>query len=92
LFGAGLGRDAVGAVAFDANAAENAAKNGKAYAGNEIQDGIGEMAGEIGVEEDGHAGVDKHGEDIAEGASRHVVPPGEGRREAVGPLGAQSNA
>jgi hypothetical protein len=73
LFGAWLGRNAVGAVTFDADTAQDAAKDGQADAGDEIQDGVGKVPGEVRVQEDRNASVDEHGEDIAESASRHGV-------------------
>src|ERR1035441_499642 len=85
LLGAWLGRDAVGAVAFDADTAQNAAEDGEADAGNEEDNAAGEAAGEVRVQEDGNARVDEHGEDVAEGASRHGVPPCKNHNEARGP-------
>jgi hypothetical protein len=90
LLGAGLGRDAIGAVALDADSAQNAAEDSEADAGHEEDKSVREVAGEVGEQEDPNAGVNKYGEDLAESASRHGVPPGEEDARLCGPLGAQS--
>jgi hypothetical protein len=46
------------------------------------------MAGDVGIQEDRDACVDEHGEDVAEGASRHGVPPCREKGEVSEPLGA----
>jgi hypothetical protein len=65
----------LGAVAFNADAAEDAAEEGEADAGDQEENRVGEVAGEIGVQENADACVDEDGEDVAESASRHGVPP-----------------
>lgn len=66
---------AIGAIAFNAHTAKNAAENGQSDAGNKIEDAAGEAPCEIRIEEQGNACVDEHGEDATEGTSRHSVPP-----------------
>ena len=65
----------IDAVAFSEVAAKDAAGEGEADAGDEEEDGVGEVAGQVREQEDTYSRVEKDGEDVAERASRHEVPP-----------------
>src|ERR1035438_2883111 len=74
---------ALRAVTFGEAAAQDTAEHGEADAADQIEDAGGEASGEIGVQEDRDAKVEQYREDVAEGATRHGVPPGKedgGRR------------
>src|ERR1039458_5326210 len=72
------------AVAFSEAAAQDTAEHGEADAADQIEDAGGDASGEIGVQEDRDAKVQQYREDVAEGATRHGVPPAGAteRREA----------
>ena len=85
-----FGGDAVGAVALDAGAAQDAAEDSEADSGDEEEQRVSEMAGDVGEQEGADACVDEDGEDVAEGASRHGVPPARSRTRREGLLEPQS--
>jgi succinate dehydrogenase/fumarate reductase flavoprotein subunit len=65
----------VDAVAFGAAAAEDAADDSQAKAGEDEEADVGEAPDEVREEEDDDSGVDEDGEDAAQSALRHGTPP-----------------
>jgi len=66
---------AVALFAFGAAAAEDAADDGEAKAGEDEEADVGEAPDEVREEEDDDSGVDEDSEDAAQSALRHGTPP-----------------
>jgi len=88
----GLGGDGVdGAVAlfaFGAAAAQDAADDGEAKAGEDEVADVGKAPDEVREEEDDDSGVDENGEDAAQDALRHGTPPCQEDARLAAPFGA----
>ena len=83
---------AVALFGFGAAAAQDAADEGEAKAGEDEVADVGEASDEVREEEDDDSGVDEDGEDAAQSALRHGTPPCQGRREAWGLVRCESYA
>ena len=92
----GLGGDGVdGAVAlfaFGAAAAQDAADDGEAKAGEDEVADVGKAPDEVREEEDDDSGVDEDGEDAAQECTSTWDASLPGRREACGPVRCESYA
>jgi|ERR1035437_6044611 hypothetical protein len=78
----GSGRDAIWAIAFGVAASQHATNDSESNAGDEVKQGVGEVAGEIGEQKDANSRVEQDSEDVANSTSRHCVPPHQEDSEA----------